>query len=176
MNEPVTRVVAPDKIQAPALRCAGCSAVVSGDSADPFRCPNAISGDDCDHVLVPEPAPATARFAIPGSQQPFNRYRELLWTYRLARARGMSDTAWTAMVDRLDDAVASVDGHGFLATTCAPRPMLAAILGLEPFALWAKDETRNVSGSHKARHLFGLALLIEVRERTGLADPAVRST
>lgn len=176
MNELVTGVVAPDKSQVPALRCAGCGAVVGGDSADPFRCPNANSGDDCDHVLVPEPAPATARFAIPGSQQPFNRYRELLWTYRLARARGMSDMDWTAMVERLDDAVALVDGHGLLPTTCAPRPMLAAILGLEPSALWAKDETRNVSGSHKARHLFGLALLLEVRERTGLADPALRGT
>ena len=176
MSEPATRIVTPANVRAPVLQCSGCGAVVGGDDADPFRCPNANSGDDCDHVLMPEPAPATARFAIPGSQQPFNRYRELLWTYRLARARGMSDTAWTAMVERLDDAVASVDGHGFLATTCAPRPMLAAIMGLEPSALWAKDETRNVSGSHKARHLFGLALLLEVREHTGLADPALRST
>lgn len=176
MNEPVTNVVAPGWIQVPLLQCSGCGAVVSGDDADLFRCPNANYGDDCDHVLVPEPAPATARFAVPGSRQPFNRYRELLWTYRLARARGMSDADWTALVERLDDAVASVDGHGFLATTCAPRPMLAAILGLEPAALWAKDETLNVSGSHKARHLFGLALLLEVRERTGLADPALRGT
>ncbi len=163
-------------IQTPSLRCAGCGAVVRGDAADPFRCPGALSGDGRDHVLAPEPPPAAAPFAIAGSAQPFNRYRELLWTYRLARSRGMSDADWTGMVDRLDDAVAAVDGHGFLATTCTPRPMLGAMLSLAPDAVWAKDETLNVSGSHKARHLFGSALLLEVRERTGLADPALRGT
>ena len=34
-----------------------------------------------------------------------------------------------------------------------------------------KDETGNVSGSHKARHLFGVLLYLEVAERLGLADP-----
>jgi threonine synthase len=33
-----------------------------------------------------------------------------------------------------------------------------------------KDETGNVSGSHKARHLFGVLLQLEVAERTRLAD------
>jgi threonine dehydratase len=33
-----------------------------------------------------------------------------------------------------------------------------------PGGVWVKDETLNVSGSHKARHLFGLALHLEVSE------------
>ena len=40
--------------------------------------------------------------------------------------------------------------------------------------MWVKDETGNVSGSHKARHLFGLLVHLEVVERLGLADPAHR--
>jgi len=37
--------------------------------------------------------------------------------------------------------------------------------------VWVKDETGNVSGSHKARHLFGLLVHLEVVERLGRADP-----
>ena len=37
--------------------------------------------------------------------------------------------------------------------------------------VWIKDETGNVSGSHKARHLFGVLLQLEVAERLGSADP-----
>jgi threonine synthase len=36
--------------------------------------------------------------------------------------------------------------------------------------VWVKDETGNVSGSHKARHLFGLLVHLEVVERLGLAS------
>ena len=48
------------------------------------------------------------------------------------------------------------------------EPALAASLGLAG-ALWIKDETRNVSGSHKARHLMGVMLYLRVLEISGLA-------
>jgi threonine dehydratase len=42
---------------------------------------------------------------------------------------------------------------------------LGAALELStPDALWVKDETRHVSGSHKARHLMGLALWLAVSD------------
>ena len=76
---------------------------------------------------------------------------------------------------RLDDAVAAVDGHGFSVTPFARSPGLSEALGLsEPGGAWVKDETGNVSGSHKARHLFGVLLQLEVGERIGLADPSRR--
>ncbi len=34
--------------------------------------------------------------------------------------------------------------------------------------VWVKDETGNVSGSHKARHLFGVLVWLETAERLGL--------
>ena len=37
--------------------------------------------------------------------------------------------------------------------------------------VWVKDETGNVSGSHKARHLFDVLLQLEVAERLSWADP-----
>lgn len=68
--------------------------------------------------------------------------------------------------------MAGVDGHAFAITPYGAAPTLAKLLGLEPDGVWIKDETGNVSGSHKARHLFGLAVQLAVAERTGLTGPA----
>ena len=38
--------------------------------------------------------------------------------------------------------------------------------------MWVKDETGNVAGSHKARHLFGILLELRVAEALGHGDPA----
>jgi len=40
--------------------------------------------------------------------------------------------------------------------------------------VWVKDETANVSGSHKGRHLMGVLIHLEVMERAGLLGPARR--
>jgi threonine synthase len=40
--------------------------------------------------------------------------------------------------------------------------------------VWVKDETGNVTGSHKGRHLMGVLLHLEVAERLGLADAGAR--
>jgi threonine synthase len=93
---------------------------------------------------------------------PFLRYRRLLESYALARSRGVTDADFVALVERLDAAVAKVDGRGFAVTPLAPQPELASALG-GGFELWVKDETHNVSGSHKGRHLFGLMLDLSVR-------------
>ncbi len=63
-----------------------------------------------------------------------------------------------AVIGALDAAVAGVEGHGFEPTPFAPVPALATAAGIGDAELWVKDETGNVSGSHKARHLFGVAL------------------
>ena len=68
-----------------------------------------------------------------------------------------SDAVATA-IGELDAAVAAVEGHGFEPTPFAPAPELAGAAGIGDAELWVKDETGNVSGSHKARHLFGVAL------------------
>jgi threonine synthase len=63
--------------------------------------------------------------------------------------------------------VAAVDGHGFTVTPFARNAGLSEHLGL---GTWVKDETGNVSGSHKGRHLMGLLVHLEVVERLGLVD------
>jgi threonine synthase len=65
-------------------------------------------------------------------------------------------------VHRLDERVAAVDGRGFRVTPFDREAALSDHLGLD---VWVKDETQNVAGSHKARHLMGILLYLAVVER-----------
>lgn len=156
--------------RASTLSCAGCGAELSPDDPEPYSCPARGSGD-VDHVVGRRLDPARVRFPLEGGDpNPFVRYRELFHGYQLARARGMSDEAYVELVRGLDAAVAGVAGHGFTMTPLARHAGLDEIVGsVMPGGVWVKDETDNVGGSHKARHLMGIALFVEVTERVGLA-------
>jgi threonine synthase len=155
------------------FRCHGCGASVDAARVLPFRCPHASAGDDVDHVLIAEP-PDSA-FPSGAEQNPFLRYRTLLSPYRLARAAGLSDAAWNEIVEELDAALVAVDGRGFRVTPMIEQKRLAAALGFKN-ELWVKDETANVSGSHKARHLMGVMLYLRVLEIARLpAGQALRT-
>jgi threonine synthase len=146
--------------------CAGCGLALEPDAALPFRCPDAAAGDDVDHVLQCELggeglAELFAEAAADRDPCPFVRFRKLTHSYRLARRQGMGDADYCGLVRELDRRVAAVAGVGFVET-----PYIYSG-GLN---LWLKDETGNVGGSHKARHLMGLAIYLEVVERLGLVD------
>ncbi|MDR7484446.1 MAG: pyridoxal-phosphate dependent enzyme [Armatimonadota bacterium] len=114
--------------------------------------------------------PSRVRFPAGHEAQPFIHYRHLLYAYHAARARGLPDEAFVRLVEDLDRRVAQVDGHGFAVTPFFRSEGLSAHLGFAPGGgVWVKDETGNVSGSHKARHLMGLLILLDVAERTGAA-------
>ena len=99
-------------------------------------------------------------------ENPFLRYRERLDSWAAARAGGMDDEQFVQLVTRLDDAVAAVDGRGFRITPVVDGRELAAAAGLE-VALSIKVEVDNVGGSHKARHLMGVAIHLLVAEALG---------
>jgi len=150
------------------IACAGCGWRPAPDEPYPFRCANAGRGDDTDHVLAVTLDPARVRFPTGDEPNPFIRYRELFYAYHLARTHGMSDADYVALVERLDRAVAAVDGRGFVVTPFARSAVLSDRLGLAEGGVWVKDETGNVSGSHKGRHLMGILIHLEVVERIGL--------
>lgn len=158
------------------LVCAGCGASPDPLEPYPFRCQNARPGDDVDHVLRRELDLGAMRFPADDPEpNPFLRYRTFLHAYHLALRGGLSDADFCALVRSLDGRVADVDGHGFTATPFARSAELSDRLGLSARGgVWVKDETRNVSGSHKARHLFGVLIHLEVAERLGLADASHR--
>jgi threonine synthase len=153
------------------LVCAGCGAVVDPAEPFPFRCPSSGVGD-IDHVLRRELDLSEIRFPLDDREpNPFVRYRDLLHAYYL----GLDDGDFCRLVDGLDRRVAAIDGHGFAVTPFARSAELSDRLRFSARGgVWVKDETGNVSGSHKARHLFGVLLYLEAAERAGLADPSRR--
>ena len=139
--------------------CAGCGAAVPAGDPLPFACPGATGDDDVDHVLTFS-FDANGELPSGGSDNPFIRYRHLLWIWHAARDRGLSDDDYVALVTELDARVAGVDGRGFGITPYARLSRLGAHV---------KNETGNVSGSHKARHLMGIAIHLAIIERCGAA-------
>ncbi|MDP6942951.1 MAG: pyridoxal-phosphate dependent enzyme, partial [Myxococcota bacterium] len=145
------------------VTCAGCGRVVDAATALPFACPDATPGDGIDHLLA-VPGPVAEDWSPdPGSENPFVRYRRRTLAYRVARAHGLADAAYVALVEGLDAAITQVDGGGFRRT-----PLSAAPQVLDGVELWWKDETGNVSGSHKARHLMGVMIYLKVLEALDL--------
>lgn len=89
----------------------------------------------------------------------FERYADRLDAYQLVKTGAIPESELMEAILGISRAVAEVDGRGFEVTPFAPNEGLATVVGLNNSAeLWVKDETGNVSGSHKARHLFGVAL------------------
>ncbi|MCK5798000.1 MAG: pyridoxal-phosphate dependent enzyme [Deltaproteobacteria bacterium] len=154
------------------LVCHGCGAVVSLDDPTPFRCPNRSDQPDVDHILVRHLDPNEVDLWPPFDDNdhdanPFSLYRDRWHTTALARAHGLSNDDLTKIIDNLDAQIAAVWGKGFRVTPLvkAPPNLVAAASGTTG-TLWLKDETENVSGSHKARHLAGIMLHLEVARAT----------
>jgi threonine synthase len=154
------------------LVCAGCGAEARTDDPYPFACRHARPGDDVDHLLRRVlDHEAVGWPAGEDEPNPFVRYRSLLH----AGHAGLTDQELVALVHVLDARVAAVDGHGFRVTPLTRSAELSERLGFAAAGgVWVKDETGNVSGSHKARHLFGVLLWLEVVERLGRVSPLRR--
>jgi cysteine synthase len=91
----------------------------------------------------------------PGAVNPFIEYRHHLDVHARALESGLDDRAYIDLVTRLDEEVRAVAGVGFAVTPVVELD-LTPVGDLPP--VMAKVETGAVGGSHKARHLFGLAL------------------
>ena len=159
---------------ASALVCSGCGYSAAAAEPYPFRCPRAGT-DDGDHVMVRMLDPTRVGFPDPAGRavepDPFLRYRSLLHAAQLATAGSLGDDGYRALVQHLEDELTRLDGHGFGATPFGRHRALSDALGSTGAGgTWVKDETGNVSGSHKGRHLMGLVLHLEVVERLGLVD------
>ena len=151
------------------VHCQACGKVVETGPGQPlpFRCPAAERDDDIDHLLVRQitALPGEALAFDPDESRTFGRYRQRLFSRHLARAGGLSDSVFMRLVAALDDRIATVDGAGFHRTPLVRMAALERHAGLlGDGRIWAKVEAENVSGSHKARHLFGLMLTLQVDE------------
>lgn len=155
------------------LFCPGCEAELLpiGNAPLVFSCPGAAEQPNADHVLARKLQDATAARISIGETNPFLRFRQFDHVYIQARAAGLSDEAFVAIVRRLDEAIKRVDGRGFTITPYKQQRALGATVGfVGKGGIWIKDETGNVSGSHKGRHLFAVLVYLEVLQALGLAD------
>ncbi|MGA1556474.1 MAG: hypothetical protein ACO4AY_10580 [Ilumatobacteraceae bacterium] len=140
------------------FRCAVCGRAV--DIAQPFawRCPSATSADP-HHVLHRAPtgehvpsADALVRLTEPGAN-PFLVTGPYLAWWAFAESHGMSAADCGSLT-------LEVAGD-FRVTPFGRSAALSGELGLD---LWVKDETGNVAGSHKARHLVSILLHLRAAE------------
>ncbi|MCX4244762.1 pyridoxal-phosphate dependent enzyme [Paraliomyxa miuraensis] len=154
------------------LECSGCGRQVALTERLPFVCPAARSDDDVDHVLVRRIDPARLRFPESIEGNPFVVFGRLLSHSHRAAALGVDDVELRALVEGLDAAVSEIDGTGFRPTPLRSAVSLSSHMSGPAFELWLKDETDNVSGSHKARHLMGVMIHLRLAEVAGLFPPA----
>lgn len=149
------------------FRCLVCGATV--DIAVPlsWRCPNSTDSDRHHELaLIQSPSPLT----YVDHPNPFVAFRPHLAWDSFAAAHGLTEAAREALLLELDAQVAAVGGTGFVITPFGRDAKLSAALGFDPDGgVWVKNETANVGGSHKARHLFGVLAHLRALEVVGHA-------
>lgn len=147
-------------------RCVRCGTGVPVSTFMPWRCPN--ESGDRHHVLLlqDDGGPFVADETDPN---PFVRYRHQMAWWAFGRSRGMADDEIVGLVNDLNDDIVAVDDVGFTVTPYVRADDLSDVLGFTPYGgVWIKDETGNVAGSQKARHLFSILLHLTIAERLGL--------
>jgi threonine synthase len=111
------------------------------------------------HPIVSVAAPA--RLDDPN---PFVAYGPRMAWWAFARAHGMTEAAVIALATDVAD--------GFVVTPFTPCALPLGAAG--PTTVWVKDETGNVGGSHKARHLVGTLLHLRAAAALGLMPAGER--
>ena len=148
-------------------RCSACDTKVSISHIFSWRCPSATSSDR-HHVLELENAITPLR--TNGDTNPFVAFQRYLAWDAFAATLGLDFDDRTKIIRDLDEAVAKIAGTGFRTTPFERNDSLSDALGFNKLGgVWIKDETHNVAGSQKARHLFSELLHLIAVEHVGRA-------
>lgn len=140
------------------LRCAGCGEALDPGALEPWRCPRANDGGA--HVLRVDLD--LQDDVWPGSDEPhpYKAWAPLLHASRVAPRLDLAPGAFERAVVALDEAIAHTVGHGLERAPLIEAPALRDDLGVA--RVWILDATRQPGGTHKIRHLFGVALWLEL--------------
>lgn len=148
-------------------RCAVCGAATGIAQAFTWRCPNSTATD---RHHAPQLVQTMAPLRSSGDTNPFLGFRPYLAVDAFMDRVGIADARREELMTRLDSEIHAVDGHGFVTTPFERADDLSDELGFgADGGVWVKDETHNVGGSHKARHLFPILLHLLAAEESGLA-------
>lgn len=147
------------------LRCAVCDASVDISTPLSWKCPNATDVDRS-HVLAFHDDRLT--LSVDAGDNPFLRYQENLYVDAFGAALGITKRERAHIISEADVAVKKIGGTGFFVTPFQREDRLSDALGFSPTGgVWVKDETHNVAGSHKARHIFTELLHLLFAEHAG---------
>lgn len=150
------------------LRCRVCGTCVPIDRPLSWQCPKA-SADDRHHVLDFVAGGDAVDSPIAGDQpNPLLAFGGALAWDAFADAVGMTAGERDELVRRVGSTVEAVAGTGFGWTPFHRADALSDALGFSDVGgVWVKDETGNVAGSHKARHLVTILLHLLAAEEVG---------
>ncbi|RMG21259.1 MAG: pyridoxal-phosphate dependent enzyme, partial [Deltaproteobacteria bacterium] len=151
------------------LRCAGCGASPGETSPAPWACPER-GRDGRDHVLERLLPPEEGWPEGPSvwGASPYQRWARRHYAWHRAGAEGLGEAFYGETLARLEEAVREVDeGRAFRTAPLLDASAVAGLYGLPSRAVLLKEETTSVAGSHKARHLMGVLLTLEVLRAAG---------
>jgi len=147
------------------LKCPSCHKDYPIESGI-FSCPGDRTGEEhtlC-RILPPDSQAAKGirKSWVAGSRRTFDLFHPLLSGCNL-----LGQSRYCRILDGVTDRLLRLEGRDFEITPLSEEPGLAAGLGRSGL-LWVKNETGNVTGSHKGRHLMGTLLYVEaLRELKG---------
>ncbi len=142
----------------PRLVCQGCGTEVPFEEPLPFRCANRKHGDEVDHLVSIEWHGQKPLTTVESDPNPFIAFRHSMYSYAWSMGQGLRDEDYIKALRNVDS---------MLETMSAPLFRFTPLKRSESLNVWFKDETGNVAGSHKARHLLGLAQHFDSVERSG---------
>ena len=143
-----------------AWRCAVCGTTVDVATPYPFTCPRS-SPDRSPPRAAPARRSRRPRSDVLDDPNPFVAYGPRMAWWAFGAAHGMTEAALVALAREVGDGLRR------------SRRSAAHDLDLRrgaPTTVWVKDETGNVGGSHKGRHLAGILLHLRAAEALGLGD------
>ncbi len=131
-----------------------------------FGCPHARAGEE--HILERE-LNAAGNLGIKvrsvwssGSRSTFKVFADLLSAGRL-----LGPARYSKLLGRLTEGLDRLEGRSFVATPLVAASVLSDAIGRSG-PLWIKNDTGNIAGSHKGRHLMATLLYLEaLRELDG---------
>jgi len=140
------------------LSCPSCRKSYPIETAT-FNCPGSRPGEE--HILRriwpagSQTAEGIGTSWAAGSQRTFELFHPLISGCNL-----LGRDRYRRILDRMTDRLMRLEGRDFEVTPLTEEPGLAATLSRNG-RLWMKNETGNVTGSHKGRHLMGTLLYLE---------------
>ncbi|MSO59754.1 MAG: PLP-dependent lyase/thiolase [Ilumatobacteraceae bacterium] len=142
--------------------CAVCHVVVDLDATLVFGCPH-VTDTDKQHVLHIREAIRPLRPVA--DSNPFLSFRKHLTVDAFGARVGLAEQERINIISATNKQIEQICGTGFISTPITRQDRLSDALGFSALGgVWVKDETHNVAGSQKARHLFSTLLYLLMSE------------